>query len=159
MPATPQTYSRHSYHTLAREKQFREPATNGADVPILNEFVTPHIESFNALFDDSGLPQGDGDGRGLLSLAIADIGARVVFDGKGEVGEPSGQGGWGNRLSCAVIVLFLSCVLIAVCSLDRVGIHWTAHGARKGQGRYRATRFPQRSTLVILFVFSLANAI
>ena len=105
--ATPQTYPRHSYHTLAREKQFRAPAVKGSDVPILNEFVAPHIESFNALFDDSGLPQGDGDGRGLLSIGVADIGARVVFDGKGQLGVPSDQGGWGNRLTCEHFFFFV----------------------------------------------------
>ncbi|CCM03352.1 uncharacterized protein FIBRA_05481 [Fibroporia radiculosa] len=88
-----------TFGTLAREQQFKNPPTDGAAVPILNEFVTPHIESFNALFDDSGLPAGDGDGRGLLSLGIKEIGTRVVFDGKGEIGAESGQGGWGNRLS------------------------------------------------------------
>lgn len=96
------SYCRHSYHTLAREGQFRNPSIKGSDIPILNEFVAPHIESFNALFDDSGLPQGDGDGRGLLSLAIEDIGKRVVFDGKGQVGTSSGQGGWGNKLTGAL---------------------------------------------------------
>lgn len=88
-----------TFNTLAREHLFKNPPKDGAAVPILNEFVTPHIESFNALFDDSGLPAGDGDGRGLLSLGIKEIGERVVFDGKGEVGSESGQTGWGNRLS------------------------------------------------------------
>ncbi|KAF8528844.1 hypothetical protein BU17DRAFT_37683 [Hysterangium stoloniferum] len=91
--------SKHSFHTLARENQFRNPSATGADVPILNEFVIPHIESFNALFDDSGLPYGDGDGTGLLNLAITDIGSQAVFDGKGQVGSSSGQGGWGNKLT------------------------------------------------------------
>ncbi|KZT29445.1 beta and beta-prime subunits of DNA dependent RNA-polymerase [Neolentinus lepideus HHB14362 ss-1] len=90
---------RSTFNTLQREKTFRNPPEDGASVPILNEFVTPHIESFNALFDDSGLPLGDGDGRGLLSLAIKDIGERVVFDGAGQVGAESDQTGWGNRLS------------------------------------------------------------
>lgn len=94
-------YSRHSYHAVQRERQFRCPSLKGADVPILHELVAPHIESFNALFEDSGLPQGDGDGRGLLALAIENIGPRVVFDGKGRAGVASGQGGWGNRLACA----------------------------------------------------------
>ena len=87
---------RHTFDTLARESAFNAPSTTGSTVPILNEFVAPHIESFNALFDDSGLPPGDGDGRGLVSLAIRDIGERVVFDG---AGPGSGQKEWGNRLS------------------------------------------------------------
>ncbi|KAL7282695.1 hypothetical protein ACG7TL_004169 [Trametes sanguinea] len=88
-----------TFNTLERERKFKNPPEKGAVVPILNEFVTPHIESFNALFDDSGLPAGDGDGRGLLHLGIEEIGKRVVFDGRGDVGAESGQRGWGNRLT------------------------------------------------------------
>ncbi|KAH9179744.1 hypothetical protein EDB89DRAFT_2111030 [Lactarius sanguifluus] len=88
--------SKHTFDTLARESAFKRPSTTGSTVPILNEFVAPHIESFNTLFDDSGLPPGDGDGRGLLSLAIKDIGERVVFD---NTAPGSGQTERGNRLS------------------------------------------------------------
>ncbi|KAJ3502234.1 hypothetical protein NLJ89_g8979 [Agrocybe chaxingu] len=87
-----------TFNTLEREKLFRSPPKDGVSYNILNEFVTPHIESFNALFDDSGLPSGDGDGSGLLSLALKDIGERVVFDGSGQVGSESGPDGWGNRM-------------------------------------------------------------
>jgi DNA-directed RNA polymerase I subunit RPA2 len=86
-----------SFNTLARENAFRNPPKDGSTYNILNEFVTPHIESFNSLFDDSGLPSGDGDGRGLISTALKDIGERVVFDGS------SGSGGWGNRMRSAFI--------------------------------------------------------
>ena len=86
------------FSTLEREKRFRNPPKDGASVPILNEFVAPHIESFNALFDDSGLPAGDGDGKGLLSLDLKDIGERVVFDYSGPSDE-HGNPGLGNRLS------------------------------------------------------------
>lgn len=86
------------FDTLRREQTFRYPPKTGSAVPILNEFVSPHIESFNALFDDSGLPAGDGDGRGLLSLAIQDIGERVVFDGTGD-SDAQGPAAWGNRMS------------------------------------------------------------
>ena len=98
-PPGPSLKAGGTFDTLTRERQFKNPPKDGAAVPILNEFVTPHLESFNALFDDSGLATGDGDGRGLLSLGIKDIGERVVFDGKGEVGSESGPSGWGNRLS------------------------------------------------------------
>jgi DNA-directed RNA polymerase I subunit RPA2 len=98
---SPRITPRSTFDTLTREKNFKSPPKSGHVVPILNEFVTPHLESFNALFDDSGLPQGDEDGRGLLSLGITDIGERVVFDGKGQMGEESGQAGWGNRLTSA----------------------------------------------------------
>ena len=96
---SPRIPPRSTFKTLEREERFKHTPKDAHSVPILNEFVTPHLESFNALFDDSGLPQGDGDGRGLLSLGVADIGERVVFDGKGEMGAESGQSGWGNRLT------------------------------------------------------------
>jgi DNA-directed RNA polymerase I subunit RPA2 len=82
-----------TFNTLVREESFRNPPKNGSTYNILNEFVTPHIESFNSLFDDSGLPSGDGDGRGIISLALKDIGERVVFDGNGNSAD-----GWGNRM-------------------------------------------------------------
>ncbi|KAF8897916.1 hypothetical protein BD779DRAFT_1432675 [Infundibulicybe gibba] len=87
-----------TFNTLDREKTFKHPPEKGSPYNILNEFVAPHIESFNALFDDSGLPSGDGDGRGLLSLALKDIGERVAFDGNGRVDSESGPRGWGNRM-------------------------------------------------------------
>ncbi|THH31929.1 hypothetical protein EUX98_g2298 [Antrodiella citrinella] len=85
-----------TFGTVAREKRFKSPPKAGHSVPILNEFVTPHLESFNTLFDDSGLPKGDGDGRGLLSLGLQEIGNRVIFDRRPEPGQ---EGGWGNRLT------------------------------------------------------------
>ncbi|RDB20093.1 putative DNA-directed RNA polymerase I subunit RPA2 [Hypsizygus marmoreus] len=81
-----------TFNTLLREHAFRNPPKDGSTYSILNEFVAPHIESFNALFDDSGLPAGDGDGRGLISLALKDIDERVVFD------SPPSESGWGNRM-------------------------------------------------------------
>lgn len=99
------------FDTLEREEKFRNPPKNGHSVPILNEFVTPHIESFNALFDDSGLPAGDGDGKGLLSLAIQDIDPRVVFDYTGPEGA-NGNRGLGNRMSSM-------CSLIGVIKIQR----------------------------------------
>ncbi|PPQ66740.1 hypothetical protein CVT26_009541 [Gymnopilus dilepis] len=92
------TVRKPTFNTLEREKAFRQPPKDGSTYSILNEFVAPHIESFNALFDDSGLPAGDGDGRGLLSLALKDIGERVVFDGTGRGDSEHGVHGWGNRM-------------------------------------------------------------
>lgn len=68
----------HSFHTLTREAAFRYPSKSGADIPALEELVAPHIESFNALLED---PSAEG-GKGLLALAVQDIGEKVVFDGK-----------------------------------------------------------------------------
>ncbi|KAF4575277.1 hypothetical protein EYR40_004988 [Pleurotus pulmonarius] len=99
---TPRQKRGPTFDTLRRENRFKHPPTDGAAYDILNEFVTPHIESFNALFDDSGLPTGDGDGKGLLSLALDDIGPRVVFDGNGQADSESGPRGWGNRSSITI---------------------------------------------------------
>jgi DNA-directed RNA polymerase I subunit RPA2 len=85
-----------TFNTLAREKSFRSPPKSGLTYNVLNEFVIPHTESFNSLFDDSGLPSGDGDGRGILSLALKDIGERTVFDG-------TGTDGWGNRMKSVFV--------------------------------------------------------
>lgn len=92
---------------MRRESNFKNPPKDGHAVPILNEFVTPILESFNALFDDSKLPRGDGDGSGLLTLGIQGIGERVVFDGKGDIGSESGQRGWGNRLTSACTLSYV----------------------------------------------------
>lgn len=88
----------HRYETLEREKRFREPPTKGAAIPILDELAKPHIESFNALFDDSGLNREDTDGRGLLSLAIKDIGPKTVFSGTAKT-EPHGENSLGTKLT------------------------------------------------------------
>ncbi|CAE6506232.1 unnamed protein product [Rhizoctonia solani] len=90
------------FDTLRREDAFRNPSKTGNEVPILQELVAPHIESFNALFDDSNLTLEDGDGKGLLSLGIKDMGPKVVFDGTGALGEASAAAGWGNRLSIRI---------------------------------------------------------
>lgn len=122
-----------TFETLKREQLFRQPPQNGASVPILNDFVTPHVESFNALFDDSGLPLGDGDGRGLLSLALKDIGERVVFNGTGISGEEGGEKGWGTRMRSefdAYIHLLDVPNGIGV-SLDRTGHNSSADGLRQ----------------------------
>jgi len=81
-------------NTAERKQSVRNPPKNVSTYPMrLNKFVTPHIESFSALFDDSGLPKGDGDGQGLLSLGLKDVCERVVFDRSGgqPLGAESGQ--------------------------------------------------------------------
>jgi len=67
-----------TFNALQREDSFKNPSRTGATYPILNGFVKPHIESFNALFGDSGLPKGDGEGRGLLSLGLKDRRTRHI---------------------------------------------------------------------------------
>ena len=119
-----------TFEALKRERFFRHPPQNGASVPILNEFVVPHLESFNALFDDSGLPLGDGDGKGLLSLALKDIGERVVLSGTGE-----GSGGkvWGTRMRSefAAYIKPFSASNRSGPSLDRAGHDSSANGLRQ----------------------------
>lgn len=61
-----------SYHTLEREKIFRDPPKDKFPFPLLQEAVAPHIGSFNALMD--------GPDGGLLNLAVKDIGSKSVFD-------------------------------------------------------------------------------
>lgn len=91
--------SRPTFNVLEREDSFRYPTEEGSTVPILNEFVRPYIESFNALFDDSGLPPGDGDGRGLLSLGLQEMGQRIIFDGLGQLGLDGCTPELGNRMT------------------------------------------------------------
>ena len=122
-----------TFETLKRERLFRHPPPNGVSVPILNEFVTPHLESFNALFDDSGLPPGDGDGKGLLSLALKDIGERVVLSGTGLSGEEVGENGWGTRMRSefAAYMHPLRMSNGIGPSLDRAGHNSSANGLRQ----------------------------
>ena len=87
-PSRASTSDTSTFRTLTRERRFRHPPSNAADVPALDELVRPHIESFNALVGDA-----DG-GKGLLQLGIEDIGEKVIWDGKGE------DGNLGTKISC-----------------------------------------------------------
>jgi DNA-directed RNA polymerase I subunit RPA2 len=80
----------HSFETLKREKGFLHPSSKGHVNPVLDQLAAPHIESFNSLFDDSGLERGDTDGKGLLTLGLRDIGQKVVFSGTGSAENPLG---------------------------------------------------------------------
>lgn len=86
----------HSFETLKREQAFLNPPQKRHVNPVLDQLAAPHIESFNALFDDSGLDRGDTDGRGLLSLGIKDIGSKVVFNTAGS----STENPLGTKLEC-----------------------------------------------------------
>ena len=123
-----------TFETLKRERLFRHPPKNGASVPILNEFAIPHLESFNSLFDDSGLPLGDGDGKGLLSLALKDIGERVVFSGAGVSGGEGGERAWGTRMRSefAAYIQVSSILNENGVSLDRASYNSSADGFRQG---------------------------
>ncbi|KAJ9103615.1 hypothetical protein QFC20_004771 [Naganishia adeliensis] len=94
--ATPSS-SKHTFKTLERERLNRYPSTEGADHPSLDELVKPHIQSFNALMESS-----DGKGKGLLQLGVEDLGAKVLFDGKGD----GGVGG--NKITYQIVQVMLN---------------------------------------------------
>lgn len=79
-----------SFRTLKREHDFRHPNKKGSAIPMLEELVAPHIESFDALFDDT-------NGPSLIQLAIDDMTPRVVYDGSGGAQNPLA----GNKLESA----------------------------------------------------------
>jgi DNA-directed RNA polymerase I subunit RPA2 len=98
-----------SFNTVERERSFRHPTPKGSTVPILQQFVAPHIESFNALFPDSTLPIPDRHlerGVGLLGLALKDIGEKCVFDGKVNDDHP-----FGNKIACEFRLPIYECWL------------------------------------------------
>lgn len=76
-----------SFHTLDREKIYRDPPSDKPAFPLLHQAVTPHIGSFNALF-------GAGDDS-LINAAVKDIGVKSVFDSN----EPGVRG---NKLTFRV---------------------------------------------------------
>ncbi|RUP17074.1 hypothetical protein BC936DRAFT_139472, partial [Jimgerdemannia flammicorona] len=76
-----------TFDTLKREQAFRNPSDKEFQTPSLQKVAAPHLESFNAM-----LEYGD-DKYGLLEMAVADIGHKAVFDGKGKDGK------LGNKLS------------------------------------------------------------
>ncbi|KAL2158077.1 hypothetical protein VTH06DRAFT_4887 [Thermothelomyces fergusii] len=73
----------HEYHTIRREKLFRNPPTDRTAYPALQLAVDPHIESFNALFRTDGRPS-------LLDHALAEIGTKTFLDGD-ERAAPEGR--------------------------------------------------------------------
>lgn len=88
-----------SFDTLAREHRFRHPSSDGSTLPIFQDLVAPHIESFNAITEVS-----EGDGSGLLNLGLSYVTDQVVFDNIGRDGADLGKA-LGNRLASECIVL------------------------------------------------------
>lgn len=62
------------FDTVRREKLFRNPPKDHTAYPALVAAVQPHIESFNALLDNTK----------LLEAALRDIGTKVFLDGAPE---------------------------------------------------------------------------
>ncbi|KAI9673892.1 MAG: DNA-directed RNA polymerase I subunit RPA2 [Caeruleum heppii] len=59
------------YHTVERDRVFRNPPEDKSLYPALQEAVRPHIDSFDVLLGDNG----------LLQKGIDDIGTKVFLDG------------------------------------------------------------------------------
>ena len=70
-PAPTSTSWDHEYNTLRRQKLFTDPPTDRSAYPLLQIAVDPHIESFDAIFEEGG----------LLDKGIADIATRTFLDG------------------------------------------------------------------------------
>ena len=58
------------YNTVKRQKLFQNPPKDHSAFPALAAAVKPHVESFNALFD-----------QGLLDESLKDIGIHTAVDG------------------------------------------------------------------------------
>ena len=61
----------HEFHTIRREKLFRDPPKDHSAYPALQAAIAPHIESFNALLEKDG----------LIAQGIKDIGWKTFLDG------------------------------------------------------------------------------
>ena len=61
------------YDTLRRNKLYKNPPRDRSAFPLLQAAVRPHVESFNAIFDDND--------DNLINKALADIGTHTVVDG------------------------------------------------------------------------------
>lgn len=60
-----------NFDTAKRERFFKHPSRDRTPYPALAEAIRPHIDSFNALFDDDK----------LLNAALNDIGTKTFLDG------------------------------------------------------------------------------
>ncbi|EEP76217.1 DNA-directed RNA polymerase I polypeptide 2 [Uncinocarpus reesii 1704] len=92
------------YDTLRRERLFRNPPKDHTAYPMLAAAVRPHIDSFNALFDDGK----------VLEAALKDIGTKTFLDGVPETPElrrarreEGKKAPRRNRLSVRITELFL----------------------------------------------------
>jgi DNA-directed RNA polymerase I subunit RPA2 len=76
-PAATDTQWSVDYDTLRRENLFQNPPEDHTAYPSLAESIRPHIDSFNALFDDSK----------ILDAGLKDIGIKTFLDGELETYE------------------------------------------------------------------------
>ncbi|KAH8814843.1 hypothetical protein F5884DRAFT_152790 [Xylogone sp. PMI_703] len=82
----------HEFHTVRREKLFRNPPKDRTPYPLLQIAVDPHIESFNALLEKDG----------LLHQGLRDIGTKTYLDGDERAG-PAGK----NKMTIRIKEVFL----------------------------------------------------
>ncbi|KAK0529859.1 hypothetical protein OC842_004106 [Tilletia horrida] len=120
----------HTFHQVETQKMFTAPSTQGLDIADLQELTAPHIESFNALWEQdpsvdtpqsikrssaAGLP-----GDGLLARALQRLSPKVVFDGAGTAADGSEDAGegLGNRLELRIASVTLSRPFVAEKAKD-----------------------------------------
>lgn len=89
-----------TFRTLTRERTFRHPPVDQSEVPVLDELVRPHLDSFNALVENAEEFKGGdgsvaGQGKGLMQLGVEDIGEKSIFDGKPDENRP-----FGAKITC-----------------------------------------------------------
>jgi DNA-directed RNA polymerase I subunit RPA2 len=76
-PAKTDTNWTVNYDTLRRERLFKNPPKDHTAYPSLAETIKPHVDSFNALFEDSK----------VLEAGLKDIGTKTFVDGEAETPE------------------------------------------------------------------------
>jgi DNA-directed RNA polymerase I subunit RPA2 len=70
----------HEFDTVRRERLFRNPPKDHTAYPALQDAIAPHVESFNALFEEDG----------LIAKSLEDIGTVTILDGDTRTG-PAGK--------------------------------------------------------------------
>lgn len=76
-PAPTDTNWSVNYDVLRREQLFRHPPKDHTAYPALADAIRPHVDSFNALFDDAK----------VLEHGLKDIGTKTFLDGDIETAE------------------------------------------------------------------------
>jgi DNA-directed RNA polymerase I subunit RPA2 len=66
----------HEFDTLRRENLFRNPPKDRSAYPLLEAAIAPHVDSFNALFEENG----------LIAQGLLDIGTKTYLDGDERAG-------------------------------------------------------------------------
>lgn len=91
-PSTTDTKWTHEFDTIRRENLFRNPPKDRSAYPALHAAITPHIESYNALFG----------AEGLIAQALLDIGTKTYLDGDDKAGPAAS-----NRLDIKIKEVFV----------------------------------------------------